>query len=91
MIYTSIINDSATHVLEKVNDIMIEFNITFVHVDFVIMVMGSKASSTIILRIPFLRTTGAIIDLKEGIVNFQFTYKKEVSPIYKLPHNLHTT
>ena len=49
---------------------------TFVTVDFVIMDMGNKTSSPIILGRPFLRTTGAIIDSKEGNVNFQFPQKK---------------
>ena len=45
---------------------------TFVHVDFLIMDMGNKTSSPIILGRPFLRITGAIIDSKEGNVKFQF-------------------
>jgi hypothetical protein len=43
---------------------------TFVHVDFIIMDMGSKTSSPNILGRPFLCTTGAIIDSKEGNVKF---------------------
>lgn len=93
-------DDSTKHALGKVNDIMVELHMTFVPVDFVIMDMGSKTSSPIILGRPFLRTTGAIIDSKEGNVKFQFPHKKcmehfprkkEIAPRYKLPHDLHIT
>ena len=46
---------------------MVELHMSFVSVDFLIMDMGDKTSSPIILGRPFLRTTGAIIDSKEGI------------------------
>ena len=55
---------------------MVELHMTFVPVDFLIMDMGNKTSSPIILGRPFLRTTGAIIDSKEGNVKFQFSHKK---------------
>ena len=55
---------------------MVELHMTFVPVDFLIMNMGNKTSSPIILGRPFLRTTGAIIDSKEGNVKFQFPHKK---------------
>ena len=35
-----------------------------------------NASCPIILGRPFLRTVGAIIDMKEGIIRFQFSLKK---------------
>jgi hypothetical protein len=40
------------------------------------MDMRSNISSPIIFGRPFLRTTGAIIDSKEGNVKFQFPHKK---------------
>jgi hypothetical protein len=43
---------------------------TFVPVDFIVMDMKSNTSSSIILGRPFLRTTGAVIDSKEGNVKF---------------------
>jgi hypothetical protein len=49
---------------------------TFVQVNFIIMDMGNKTSSPIILGRPFLRTTVAIIGSKEGNVKFQFPHKK---------------
>jgi hypothetical protein len=43
--------------LGRVNDVMVEFHMTYVHVDFIVMDMGSNTSSPIILGRPFLRTT----------------------------------
>lgn len=93
-------NDSTTQALGKVYDIMVELHMTFVPIDFVIMDMGNKPSSPTILGRPFLRTTGAIVDSKEGNVKVQFPHnkcmehfrrKKEVAQRYKLPHDLHAT
>ena len=89
-------DDSIKHALGKVSDVMVELHMTFVPVDFLIMDMGSKTSSPIILGRPFLRTTGAIIDSKEGNVKFQFPHKKCMEhfprkrepPKFKLPHEL---
>ena len=76
---------------------MVELHMTFVPIDFIVMDMGSKTSSPIILGRPFLRTTGAVIDSKEGNVKFQFPHKncmehfprkKEVAQRYKYPHDL---
>ena len=75
---------------------MIELNMTFVPADFVIMDMGDKTSNPIILGRPFLRTTCAIIDSKEGNVKFQFPHKKRMEHFprkrgalrNKLPHEL---
>ena len=69
-------DDSTKHALGKVKDIMVELHMTFVPVDFIVMDMGSNTSSPIILGRPFLRTTGAVIDTKEGNVKFQFPHKK---------------
>jgi hypothetical protein len=89
-------DDSIRHALGKVSDVMVELHMTFVPVDFLIMDMGNKTSSPIILGRPFLRTTGAIIDSKEGNVKFQFPHKKSMehfprkrdTPRFKLPHEL---
>jgi hypothetical protein len=60
------------------------------------MDMRRNTSSPIILGRPFLRTTGAVIDSKEGNVKFQFPHKKcmEHFPMkklnvqtYKCPHD----
>jgi hypothetical protein len=49
---------------------------TLVPVDFAVMDMSIKTSSPIILGRPCLRSTGAIIDSKEGNAKFQFPHKK---------------
>ena len=69
-------DDSTKHALGRIDNVMIELHMTFVPVDFIVMDMGSKTSSPIILGRPFLRTTGAVIDSKEGNVKFQFPQKK---------------
>jgi hypothetical protein len=67
---------SITNAYGKVNNILVELHMTIVHVDFIIMGMKGKNHNPIILDRPFLRTTGDIIDAKEGSVNFQFPHKK---------------
>ena len=90
-------DDSIKPALGKVSYVMVELHINFVPVDFLIMDTGDKTSSTMILVRHFLRTTGAIIDSKEGNVKFQFPHKKCMEhfpskrdmPKFKLPHELH--
>jgi hypothetical protein len=92
-----LVDDSIKHALGKLSNVMVELHITFVPVDFIIIDMGNKTSSLIILCRPFLCTTGAIIDSKEGNVKFQFPHKKSMehfprkrdTPKYKFPHELH--
>jgi hypothetical protein len=71
-----LVDDSTKHDLGRVDNVMVELHMTFVPVDFIIMDMGSKYPNSIILGRPFLRTTGAIVDSKEGDVKFQFPHKK---------------
>jgi hypothetical protein len=63
-------DDSIKHALGKVSNVMVELHVTFVPVDFIIMDIKNKTCSPIILGRPFLCTTGAIIDSKEGNVKF---------------------
>jgi hypothetical protein len=63
-------DDSIKHALVKVSNVMVELHMTFLPVDFIIMDMGNKTSSPIILDRRFLCTTGAITDSKEGNVKF---------------------
>jgi hypothetical protein len=75
---------------------MIELHINFVPVYFISMYMRSNTSIPIILGRPFLRTTCAVIDSKEGNVKFQFPHKKCMENFprkkvnfqrYKCPHD----
>ena len=47
-----------------------------VPVDFIVLDIDCNLSFPIILGGPFLRTIGAIIDMKEGNIRFQFPLKK---------------
>jgi hypothetical protein len=44
--------------------------------DFLVMDVECNASCPIILGRPFLRTLGAIIDMREGTIKYQFSLNK---------------
>jgi hypothetical protein len=54
----------------RVNNVLVELDMTFVPMEFIIMDMEVKIHSPIILGRPFLKNTCAIIDTKEGNVKF---------------------
>ena len=60
----------------RIYDVLIAANKNFVPVDFIVLDIDCNPSCPIILGIPFLRTIGAIIDMKEGNIRFQFPLKK---------------
>jgi hypothetical protein len=62
--------------LGRINDVLIMVNNNLVPIDFLVMDVECNASCPIILGRPFLRTVGAIIDMKEGIIKYQFPLKK---------------
>ena len=62
--------------LGKVDDVLIMVNNNLVPVDFVVMDIECNPSCPIVLGRPFLRTVGAVIDMKEGNIKFQFPLKK---------------
>ena len=62
--------------LGRVNDVLIMVNNNFVPVDFIVLDIECNASCPIVLGRPFLRTVGAIIDLRDGIIKYQFPLKK---------------
>jgi hypothetical protein len=51
-------------------------NNNLVPVDFLVMDVECNASCPIILGRPFLRTVGAIIDMREGTIKYQFHSRK---------------
>jgi hypothetical protein len=53
-------------------------NKNLVPVDFLIMDVECNASCPIILGRHFLRNVGAIIDMKEGTIKYQFPLKKGI-------------
>src|SRR3954469_15387896 len=62
--------------LGKIDDVLIIVNDNYVPVDFTIMDIECEPSCPIILGRPFLCTIGAVIDMKEGNIKFQFSLKK---------------
>ena len=55
----------------KLNDVLIVANRNYVLVDFIVLDIDCNPTCPIILGRPFLRTIGAIIDLKEGNIRLQ--------------------
>jgi hypothetical protein len=53
-------------------------NNNLVPVDFLVMDVECNASYPIILERSFLRTVGAIIDMREGTIKYQFPLKKRM-------------
>jgi hypothetical protein len=62
--------------LGRINGVLIMVINNLVPVDFLVMDVECNASYPIILGRPFLRTVGAIIDMKECIFKYQFPLKK---------------
>jgi hypothetical protein len=62
--------------LGRINDVLIIVNNNLVPIDFLVLDVECNASYPIILGRPFLRTVGAIIDMKEGTIKYQFPLKK---------------
>ena len=62
--------------LGRINDVLILANRNYVPVDFIVLDIECNPSCPIILGRPFLRTIGAIIDMKEGNIRFQFPLNK---------------
>jgi hypothetical protein len=56
--------------LGRINDVLIMVNNNLVPIDFLVLDIECNASCPIILGRPFLRTVGAIIDMKEGIIKY---------------------
>jgi hypothetical protein len=64
--------------LGRINDVLIMVNNNLVPVDFLVMDVECNSSCPIILRRPFLQTIGAIIDMREGTIKYQFPLKKGI-------------
>jgi hypothetical protein len=62
--------------LGRINDVLIMVNNNLVPIDFLVMDVECNASYPIILGRRFLRTVGAIIDMREGTIKYQFPLKK---------------
>ena len=62
--------------LGRIDDVLNVVNDNYVPVDFLVIGIECDPSCPIILGRPFLRTVGAIIDMKEGIIRLKFYLKK---------------
>ena len=62
--------------IERINDVLIVANRNYVPVDFIVLNIDCNPSCPIIFCRPLLRTIGAIIDMKEGNIRFQFPLRK---------------
>src|SRR6187399_867438 len=60
----------------SINDVLIVANRNYVPEDFIVLDIDCNPSCLIILGRPFLRMIGAIIDMKEGNIRFQFPLRK---------------
>ena len=60
----------------RINDVLILANSNYVPIDFIVLDIDCNKSCPIILGRPFLRTIGAVIDMKEGNIKFQFPLRK---------------
>src|SRR3954470_3861665 len=71
-----LVDSSIKKPLGKIDNVLIIVNDNYVPVDFIVMDIECEPLCPIILGRPFLRTVGAIIDMKEGTIKFQFPLKK---------------
>ena len=60
----------------RINDVLIVANRNYVPIDFIVLDIDCNPSFPIILGSPLLRTIGAVIDMKEGNIKFQFPLRK---------------
>ena len=60
----------------RINDVLVVANRNYVPVDFIILDIDCNLSCPIIPGRPFFTTPGAIINMKEGNIRFQFTLRK---------------
>ena len=71
-------DNAKKELMGSVNYVLIMVNNAYVPVDFYVLDVEYNASCSISLGRPFLRTVGAIIDMKEGTIKYQFPFKKGI-------------
>ena len=62
--------------MRRINDVPIITNRNYVPLDFIVLDIDCNLSCPIILGGPFLRTIGAIIDMQEVNIRFEFPLRK---------------
>src|SRR4051812_36191992 len=71
-----LVDSSIKKPLGRIDDVFIVIDNNYVPVDFIVMDIECDPSCPIILGRTFLRIVGAIINMKEGTIKFQFPLKK---------------
>ena len=71
-----LVDSSIKKPVGRIDDVLIVVNDNYVPIDFLVMDIECDPSCPIILGRPFLHTVGVVIDMKEGIIRFQFPLKK---------------
>ena len=61
----------------RINDVLILANRDYVPIYFIVLDIDCNPSCRVILGRPFLHTIGAVIDMKEGNIKFQFPQGRE--------------
>ena len=79
-----LVDSSKNKPLYRVDDVLIFVNNNDVPIDFIVMDIECNASCPIILGRLFLRTVGAIIDMKEGNIRFQFPLRKGMENFHRM-------
>ena len=62
--------------MRRINDVLILADRNYVSIYFIVLDIDCNPSCPVILGRPFLRTIGAVIDMKEGNMKFQFPLRK---------------
>ena len=77
----------------RINDVLIIANRNYVPIDFIVLDIDCNPLCPIILGRPFLRTIGAIIDMKEGnIITHSRKWQESELQIWKVTSGvLHAT
>ena len=73
----------------RINDVLIVDNRNYVPIDFIVLDIDCNPTCPIILGTPFLRTIGAIIDMKEGSINSNLHYGKAWNTFLGIKLNCH--
>ena len=77
MLFKFVLADSTIkNPMGRINDVLILANRNYVPIYFIFLDIECNPSCPIILGIPFLRTIGAVIDMKEGNIKFEFPLRK---------------
>ena len=76
-----LIDSTVERPLGRIDYVIIIANDNYVPVDFLVLDIECNASCPIILGRPFLHTVGVVIDMKEGIIRFQFPLKKDMEDL----------